>query len=375
MNPRQNRQKARGDLTGDPRSELMSTKSAVECMPSPEEIAVVGPKNQTGVGRMANDLLRLFPEMGRIVTDSYRLEGETPGGWEMSIGGDVADEEIKEVLGDFRLIIVLDNVAITNRIVEAAKRSGRRIAMVALWEWFEKENPVTRLYDVVICPNRHCHRVLRALGCRETRLVGWPVNLCALPQRQIQGPCRTFVHNAGIFERDDRKGTLLTLEAFHRARAPAARLVIHAQRPVPRIVEDPRIEYREWSVQEHAELYREGEVAIQPSRAEGIGFSILEAAGSGMAVITTDAPPMNECVRDRHVLVAAEFRRRRAPQATYVRQAFYRTPRLGSLTRRIEWCASNDIGAICRRNRQWAEAVYDRRALRASWAEVLGTVG
>jgi glycosyltransferase involved in cell wall biosynthesis len=42
------------------------------------------------------------------------------------------------------------------------------------------------------------------------------------------------------------------------------------------------------------DLYEEGDVCVQPSRWEGVGLPLLECQASGLPLVTTDAPPMNE---------------------------------------------------------------------------------
>jgi glycosyltransferase involved in cell wall biosynthesis len=46
------------------------------------------------------------------------------------------------------------------------------------------------------------------------------------------------------------------------------------------------------------DLVRRSDVAVYPSRAEGFGLPLLESLTLGVPVVTTDAPPMNELVRD-----------------------------------------------------------------------------
>jgi glycosyltransferase involved in cell wall biosynthesis len=62
------------------------------------------------------------------------------------------------------------------------------------------------------------------------------------------------------------------------------------------INDDPRITLIEREVGEPG-LYNCGDVYVYPSRLDGIGLTLAEASASGMPVITTDAPPMNEMVQ------------------------------------------------------------------------------
>jgi len=45
-------------------------------------------------------------------------------------------------------------------------------------------------------------------------------------------------------------------------------------------------------------LYQGADVAVLPSKWEGLGLTFLEAMGCGLPIITVDAPPMNEFVKD-----------------------------------------------------------------------------
>ena len=54
----------------------------------------------------------------------------------------------------------------------------------------------------------------------------------------------------------------------------------------------------------NADLYRDGDVCVQPSHWEGLGLQLLECQAAGMPLVTTDAPPMNECRPYRAVAVA-----------------------------------------------------------------------
>ena len=52
---------------------------------------------------------------------------------------------------------------------------------------------------------------------------------------------------------------------------------------------------RTGNLKDPADLYKEGDAAIQPSRMEGLGFMVLEPVCCGMPVITTDATHERIC--------------------------------------------------------------------------------
>jgi glycosyltransferase involved in cell wall biosynthesis len=266
---------------------------------------------------------------------------------------------------------VLEDSPIHHRIIRVAKDRDIKVHALALWEWFSHYDPIRKLYDKIICPNKFCHSILRKFGFDNTVLLTWPVDVTNLPERIISGPAKTFVHNAGKFGEEDRKGTLLTVEAFPKVVNQSISLIVRSQNPLPCQVEDTRVRYFVGNLSDYRDLYREGEVFVQPSKAEGIGFSILEPMACGLPVLTTDYPPMNEYIQDRRMLVSTHWGTKPAQQKTYVQQAHLKIPRVESLTRRIEWCAKNDMAPLSRRNRKWALQNFNPDRLRTEWIETL----
>jgi glycosyltransferase involved in cell wall biosynthesis len=100
----------------------------------------------------------------------------------------------------------------------------------------------------------------------------------------------------------DRKGTDIALQAFKQLKG-AAHMILHTQLPSdawPKIWRDciegdQRIEVLMEEI-DPCELYRQGDLYLYPSRLEGIGLTLPEALATGLAVVTTDAPPMKEFI-------------------------------------------------------------------------------
>jgi glycosyltransferase involved in cell wall biosynthesis len=336
-----------------------------------ETWAIVSPKDDTGPGRASLDLTRLLFPARQLVTPSYRAQGHPIGERDHWIPSEADEQSIKQALTRIGVLIVVEDQPIHHRIIHVARKRQIKVHCLALWEWFSHYSPIRKLYDKIICPNRFCWSIVRKFGFDNTVLLNWPVDVMNLPERIISGRAQTFVHNAGKFEADDRKSTLLTLEAFHRVRNQGLSFIVRSQNPLPQRIEDPRIRYFTGNLPDYRDLYREGEVFVQPSKAEGLGLSILEAMSCGLPVLTTDYPPMNEYTTDPRMLVRTRWGKQLAEQTAYIPQAHLKIPRVETLARRIEWCAKHDLAPFSRRNRKWALQNFDPGRLRTEWIRAL----
>jgi glycosyltransferase involved in cell wall biosynthesis len=174
-----------------------------------------------------------------------------------------------------------------------------------MWEYLDESATWLMLVDLILCPTRICRDVAIRLRERlgldyEVELLPWPVDLDAFPfhPRKI---CERFLFingNGGSRERwsnrprwDGRKGVKAISEAARLA--PGVPIIVRSQ--TDRLPPFPaNVDVRIGEVDNPADLYLEGDVCIQPSRWEGFGLPLLECQASGLPLITTDAPPMNE---------------------------------------------------------------------------------
>ncbi|MBU2495965.1 MAG: glycosyltransferase family 4 protein [Candidatus Omnitrophica bacterium] len=161
--------------------------------------------------------------------------------------------------------------------------------------------PFFRLYDFLFCNTRRHYRVFQ--NHPQAFYIPWgtDLNLFKPRKRDYAKEGITFFHSAGLSP--DRKGTDILVKAFREVRGDS-KLIIHtqSQRTLKKhslahrlITQDPRVELIEKEV-EAPGLYHLGDVYVYPTRLEGIGLTIMEALASGLPVITTDAPPMNEFI-------------------------------------------------------------------------------
>ena len=336
--------------------------------------AIVGVKDETGTGRMSQDLKRALNPIRHLVGPSYRHAAKPleAGDTLLECAGD--DAALRDQLAGLQGIIVLEDPDWALRAIRAAHGLGVKVVYLVLWEWMRFYLPEMQQVDLFICPHDFAAKVVRKLGFRNAVRLPWPLDLSALPQREIAGPARRFAHNVGLFEPDDRKGTRIVLEAFRKVRRTDVELVVRLQNRCDLPLDDPRIRIEAGHLEHHSDLYRLGDVAVQPSKCEGLGFMLLEAMASGLPVLTTNYPPMNEYVRNPRMLVATRWGKYPAEQTFYIHQAHFKLPRPADLARRIEWCAENDLAPIAAVNRAWVAETFRADRVRREWEEALGRV-
>jgi len=333
--------------------------------------AIVAVKNETGVGRMAKDLRRCLSPIRQLVQPSYRLPGQPLEAGETPLVCDGTDSELREQLAGLQGIITFDDTECSLRMIRLANESGILSIHVVLWEWVRAYLPELQRCSLLVCPNHFAAKVMRSLRFDRVQEITWPLNLDALPKRIVTGKARRFLHNVGLYEPDDRKGTAITLEAFRKVRHPDVELVVRVQNDLPLPKDDPRIRIESGHFEQHRELYELGDVAIQPPKCEGLGFMLLEAIASGLPVITTNYPPMNEYVHQSSMLAATHWGKQPAEQTSYIPQAHFKIPTIGSLTKRIEWCAAHDVAKVSSANRAWAEMTFGPEKVRHEWIMAL----
>lgn len=332
--------------------------------------AIVGVKDETGVGRMAEDLRRALDPIRQLIAPSYRGTSARVTVNDLPLALE-SDDALSQQLAAFQGIIIFEDTDWSRRAVRLAHAAGVKTVHVVLWEWLRFYVPEWQLCDLFVCVHGMAEKTMRRLGFRRLVRLVWPLDFRELPCREIQGPARQFAHNAGLLEKDDRKGTAITLEAFRQVPLPDIELVIRTQNEFTLPCNDPRVRIESQHIEHHGDLYRHGDVAVQPSKCEGLGFMILEAIAAGLPVITTDYPPMNEYVRSGQLLAATRWGKSPAEQTSYIHQAHFKIPRVSSLARSIRWCATHDMGSISARNRTWAQETFAPEKVRRDWIAAL----
>ena len=336
------------------------------------EWAVCSFKDDTGLGRMASDIRSVLGLGHHLVVPSERLQSQDLNGDnERLILSNDSLETIDQSLDGLVGIICLERPNWHPDLLRIARSKGIMTVCVPMWEWFTGNAPQWKLIDLIICPSRFTEEVVKSYGFTNTCVLAWPLDLGKLPFRQIRGPARHFIHNAGLIDQDDRKSTRDTIKAFTRLKRKDIRLTVRLQKDSALPPLDDRVEVIISNCIKPADLYAVGDISVQPSKMEGIGFMVLEPACAGMPVITTDYPPMNEFIQQSALRCRTHWRKRKAFPTSWVPHAHLKVPSLADITRKMDWATSNDLEYVSIENRFWAERTFDPFLLRRSWEIVL----
>lgn len=360
---------------GDQR-EPISTSTSDQAGEAPLDFsrwAVVAHKDDSGFGRQAADLKQVLGLGHHVVIPSERLwDKPLEGPHEVMLDRKAPTEAVRQALQGLAGIIFFERNNWHPELLPVARDLGVKTVCAPNWEWFKGRDHLWELCDLFVCTSQFALKIVQSYGWQNAVYVGpWPLNIHSFPPRTIHGPARLFIHNAGLVDPDDRKGTRDTIQAFKRVKRRDVRLLVRMQKQVPLPELDDRIEVFFGNLDKPADLYASGDVVIQPSKMEGNGFMVLEPLCSGMPVITTDYPPMSEYVQQPEMRVQKRWFKRKAFPSAWVKHAHLRLPRQGDLTRKIEWCAEQDMEPIATANRQWAEHHFDPVRARQIWSQVL----
>lgn len=338
--------------------------------------AVVARKDNTGFGRQAADIRQVLGIGYHFVCPSDRIEGHPPSGVdEIPLPPDMPVEGLRELLARVQGIIFFETYSRWHpELLRVSSDLGVKSVCVPNWEWFNGKDPMWHKCDYFACPTHYTEKVVRGYGWRNAAYVTWPLDMQRFQARGVQGQARLFIHNAGLVDPDDRKGTRDTIRAFMRSKRKDIRLLVRMQKKVDLPAVDSRVEIFVGDIKNAEDLYSTGDVAVQPSKMEGIGFMVIEPCAVGMPVISTNYPPMNEFVQQPSMLVKPAWFKRKAFPTTWIKHAHLRVPSISDLCRKIEWCAGNDLTEISLQNRRLAETMFDREVLLRVWSEHLGAL-
>lgn len=184
------------------------------------------------------------------------------------------------------------------------KRNYPNIKLGAYIDYYKIDTVhLFKYYDFLICNTKRHYSVFE--WHKQVFYVPWGTQVelfkpTACNDTSCNNKKVRFFHSAGMSE---RKGTKQLIETFIGSElCEKAELIIHTQLPLSRFTGLEVDELRKKNViviektVSAPGLYFMGDVYVYPTTLDGLGLTLYEALSSGLPVITTNAPPMNEVV-------------------------------------------------------------------------------
>lgn len=214
------------------------------------------------------------------------------------------------------LDVVIFNEEYDWELVKSAKSTGIKV-MTYLDYYKEDWKPFMSLYDKVLCSTQRTYHLVKDL-C-NAHYIGWAVDLDLFRPSENGSGKYTFFHNAGWLGINYRKMTPAVILAFDAVsrHLPDVTLLVHSQvdfdklpSTTIRIIKaNPRITYHVETVPAPG-LYHKGRILVFPSKLEGLGLPLPEGLACGLPAIVTNAPPMNEFIKNGYNGFLARVARR-----------------------------------------------------------------
>jgi glycosyltransferase involved in cell wall biosynthesis len=197
-------------------------------------------------------------------------------------------------------------------VLEWCKKNGVATVIIINYETIKKSLfPHIKKFTTLMCPVKCTYNLLKKHGFKNAVFIRWAVDSDLYsPAKKKIGSVVKFIHNAGWGGAEWRKNTISVVEAFNIATRshPNIHLILKTQKPLKEYPDSLRytinksrnitVIEKDMPLNEMIALYRSAHVSLLPSKWEGIGIPFIESLSMGLPVITVDAPPMNEWVKD-----------------------------------------------------------------------------
>lgn len=157
------------------------------------------------------------------------------------------------------------------------------------------------LYDFLICNTKRHYFVFK--NHPQCFYVPWGTDVDLYKPVDNQNKQLTFFHSSGM---SNRKGTNSVIQAFIEGNIyKKSKLIIHTQQSLQAFIEYEDEYLKKYNIDIIQEtvpapgLYYLADVFVYPTMLDGLGLTMYEALASGLPVITTNHPPMNEVINNK----------------------------------------------------------------------------
>lgn len=190
-------------------------------------------------------------------------------------------------------------------IVNLAKRAGKFVVGIPMWEWWPLHKSWALETDLLWAVTKFTKNYLNSLSNVLTvqgykprwanRVVGssWGVNLSDFTfEPRYRANRFVFVNGNGGYKM--RKASDIVFDVFSRDGAPPLTVYTQQTEQLAK-VSSKNIKIVNKNFDDREEVYQDGDVFLFPSYWEGLCHGIYEAQAKGGLVITSEQGPMDEC--------------------------------------------------------------------------------
>lgn len=275
----------------------------------PMKIGLSGFNSPTGLGYQNRDLVKHLSLSKWLCIQHAYLDTlpDMPGIETTHTSLQATDEDIDKWLDGLDCVLFYEQPQIEHLVSRAV---AKNIAVVCIpnWEWLSPNASWLHDVDLFICPNEHTLNLLQKWKSASNAI--WNIAYVPAPidtDRFSYNPrahCESFLfingnggctpYFKGILK--DKRGPLRKgLKTVIEAAKMVPDIPIYIRSQVKQLPSDlPSNIQMLPDEEDNSNIYNVGDVAIQPSLFEGTGLQLLETLSTGLPLISTDAPPMNE---------------------------------------------------------------------------------
>lgn len=331
-------------------------------------LGLVGWPSETGLGMEIRDAVRYLPVSGIFY---------------MNHPGKPMTEEFKEkTVGDRNLVSKMEAFVDENKIdtiltwetpgnwefPKLWKRKDIRWYCVIHWDWFAPKKIEAWKTAKLLVPFDAASFGLQLIYGLESKVIPVPVDLGRLEYRNRKR-AEKFVTVYAMGGPKDRRSIKEIVQAWDLMGDKAPPLTIHAQKE-PKELEgiplSPAISLKMGGAKSPSDLYRDSDVALMPSKYEGVGLSLIEAQASGLPVITTDMEPMRS-IAPKHLVTGPHG----DVEIMEDHKVAVRFPTAQSIAERVLGMAHEDISEASEEARRHIQEKYSWAALKDRWIRTL----
>lgn len=156
------------------------------------------------------------------------------------------------------------------------------------------------LYDFLVCNTKRHFSVFK--NHPQVYYLPWGTDIDIFKPIQNNNQKLVFFHSMGMAK---RKGTDLLIESFIDGKLyEESELIIHTQIDLNKYFNFNQDKFQNYNITiinrsvSAPGLYYMGDVYVYPTYLDGLGLTIYEALSSGLPVIATNVPPINEIINE-----------------------------------------------------------------------------